>query len=77
MVELASSMKPLFEAGVAIHACTAAVASSETKVLPVVTATPVATTFPGEGGEFPLTVSSFHGVPALTASTFIVPAVLM
>jgi hypothetical protein len=67
-------MKPLFELGVVIQPCTAAVASMGMNVSTVVTGTDVATAAPADIPEFPLTVNSVHGVEALTTSTLIVPA---
>ena len=66
-------MKPLFELGVVIQPCTVAVASTATKVLVVDTGTDVATALPGDIPEFPVTVSSPHGVAELTISMLIVP----
>jgi hypothetical protein len=67
-------MKPLFEPGVVIQPCTAAVASTEMNVSAVAVETPVATALPGDIPEFPFTVNSPQGVDALTVSTLMVPA---
>jgi chromate transport protein ChrA len=66
-------MKPLFELGVVIHPCTAAVASVAMKVSAVLVITDVLTAIPGEIPELPLTVSSLQGVEALTVSILIEP----
>jgi hypothetical protein len=63
----------LFEPGVAIQPCTAAVASTEMNTLVVEVATPVATALPTAIPELPVTVNSLHGVELLTVSILMVP----
>jgi len=70
-------MKPLFDPGVVIQPCTAAVASIEMNVFAVVAGVAVATAPPADIPEFPFTVNSLHGVAALTVSTLIVPLEVM
>jgi hypothetical protein len=67
-------MKPLFELGVVIQPCTAAVASTAVNVSAVATGTVVATALPAEIPESPVTVNSPQGVAELTTSMLIVPA---
>jgi len=67
-------MKPLFEPGVVIQPCTAAVASTGRNVSAVETPTPVVTALPADIPVFPVTVNSPQGVEALTVSMLIVPA---
>jgi hypothetical protein len=64
-------MKPLFELGVVIQPCTAAVASIEINVSVTATGTDVATALPGDGLLFPFTVNSLQA--PLAASTLMVP----
>lgn len=76
MLAFARIMKPLFEPGVVIHPCTAAVASVAMNVSVVATGSDVATALPADIPEFPVTVNSPQGVEELTVSMLIVPATL-
>src|SRR6202042_2252891 len=62
-----------FELGVVIQLCTAAVASNPINVPAVLVITDVLTAIPGDIPELPVTVSSPHGVEALTVSILIDP----
>src|ERR1700733_11859014 len=66
-------MKPLFELGVVIQPCTAAVASTDMNVSAVAAGAAVATALPADIPEFPVTVNSPQGVEELTVSMLIVP----